>query len=128
MTRNLSSSENVTRIQTMNLGRAWITPRYRRTDRVINMIREFAKKSMKSEEVKLDQDLNRLIWRRGKANPPRRVRLKLVKDEDGTVVVSMFEQGPADEYPSAGTPDTDTEIQERTDSDGNLDKTKQQGG
>jgi len=128
MTRNLSSSENVTRIQTMNLGRAWITPRYRRTDRVINMIREFAKKSMKSEEVKLDQDLNRLIWRRGKANPPRRVRLKLVKDEDGTVVVSMFEQGPADEYPSAGTPDTDTEIQEGTDSDGNLDKTKQQGG
>jgi large subunit ribosomal protein L31e len=108
----------------MNLGRAWITPRYRRTDRVINMIREFAKKSMKSEEVKLDQDLNRLIWRRGKANPPRRVRLKLVKDEDGTVVVSMFEQGPVDEYPSTGTHDEDTEIQEPKDSDVSLGDTK----
>lgn len=121
----LSSHENVTRIQTMNLGRAWITPRYRRTDRVINMIREFAKKNMKSEDVKLDQDLNRLIWRRGKANPPRRVRLKLVKDEDGTVVVSMYEQGPLDEYPTTGTSEMDTETQEPTDSDGSLDKTKQ---
>lgn len=89
------------------------------------MIREFAKKNMKSEDVKLDQDLNRLIWRRGKANPPRRVRLKLVKDEDGTVVVSMYEQGPVDEYPTTGTSEMDTETQEPTESDGSLDKTKQ---
>ena len=56
MLAKLSSDESVTRIETVNLGRAWITPRYRRTDRVITMIREFAKKSMKSDEVKLDQD------------------------------------------------------------------------
>jgi len=56
------------------------------------MIREFAKKSMKSDEVKLDQDLNRQIWKRGKTNPPRKVRLKLVKDEDGEVVVSLYDE------------------------------------
>ena len=128
MIKNLPSSENVTHIQTMNLGKAWLTPRYRRTDRVINMIREFAKRSLKSEEVKLDQDLNRHIWRRGKTNPPRKVRLKLVKDEDGTVVVSMYEQGPVDEYASAGTPDVDKEIEKPTDADDNLDKTKEQPG
>jgi len=92
MLANLSTEETVTRIETVNLGRAWITPRYRRTDRVINMIREFAKKSMKSDEVKLDQDLNRQIWKRGKTNPPRKVRLKLVKDEDGEVVVSLYDE------------------------------------
>ena len=92
MLANLSTEETVTRIETVNLGRAWITPRYRRTDRVINMIREFAKKSMKSDEVKLDQDLNRQIWKRGKTNPPRKVRLKLVKDEDGAVVVSLYDE------------------------------------
>ncbi|HXX95703.1 MAG TPA: 50S ribosomal protein L31e [Candidatus Bathyarchaeia archaeon] len=86
-----------TRIHTVNLARAWITPRYRRTDRVIGMIREFAKKSMKSDEVKLDQDLNRQIWRRGKTNPPRKIRLKLVKDEDGTVVVSLYDEAIKDE-------------------------------
>jgi len=88
----MSSEENETRIDTVNVARAWITPRYRRTDRVIGMIREFAKKSMKSDEVKLDQDLNRQIWRRGKTNPPRKIRLKLVKDEDGTVVVSLYDE------------------------------------
>ena len=93
----MSSEESVTRIETVNLGRAWITPRYRRTDRVITMIREFAKKNMKSDEVKLDQDLNRQIWRRGKTNPPRKVRLKLVKDEDGAVVVSLYDEVTKDE-------------------------------
>jgi len=97
MLSKLSSEESVTRIETVNLGRAWITPRYRRTDRVITMIREFAKKNMKSNEVKLDQDLNRQIWRRGKTNPPRKVRLKLVKDEDGAVVVSLYDEVTKDE-------------------------------
>jgi large subunit ribosomal protein L31e len=98
----LSSEESVTRIETVNLGKAWITPRYKRTDRVINMIREFAKKSMKSDEVKLDQDLNRQIWKRGKTNPPRKVRLKLVKDEDGTVVVSLYEEATKNELNTTG--------------------------
>jgi large subunit ribosomal protein L31e len=93
----MSSEEYETRIDTVNVGRAWITPRYRRTDRVINMIREFAKKSMKSDEVKLDQDLNRQIWKRGRTNPPRKVRVKLVKDEDGTVVVSLYDEATKDE-------------------------------
>lgn len=64
---------------------------------MIGMIREFAIKSMKSDEVKLDQDLNRQIWRRGKTNPPRKIRLKLVKDEDGTVVVSLYDEAIKDE-------------------------------
>ena len=80
--------ENLTRVYTINLGKAWITPQYKRTDRVINMIKEFAKKHMKSEEIKIDQDLNRQIWKRGKTNPPRKVRVKMVKDEDGMVIVS----------------------------------------
>jgi len=66
------------------------------------MIREFAKKSMKSDEVKLDQDLNRQIWKRGKTNPPRKVRLKLVKDEDGTVVVSLYDEATKNELDKIG--------------------------
>lgn len=87
--------ENLTRVYTINLGRAWITPEHKRTDRVINMIREFATKHMKSDEIKLEQDLNRQIWSRGKTNPPRKVRVKMVKDEDGVVTVSLYEDLPA---------------------------------
>lgn len=88
----MSAEENITRVYTINLGRAWLTPQHRRTDRVVNMIREFAEKHMKSGEVKLDQDLNRQVWMRGKTNPPRKVRVKMVKDEDDVVTVSLYEE------------------------------------
>jgi large subunit ribosomal protein L31e len=91
----MSIEENVTRVYTINLGRAWLTPQHKRTDRVVNMIREFAQKHMKSGEVKLDQDLNRQIWARGKTNPPRKVRVKMVKDEDDVVTVSLYEEPAA---------------------------------
>jgi large subunit ribosomal protein L31e len=96
--------ENITRVYTINLGKAWITPQHKRTDRVVNMIREFAEKHMKSSEIKLDQDLNRQIWSRGKTNPPRKVRVKMVKDEDGTVTVSLYEDLPAEVTPTIETP------------------------
>ena len=87
--------ETITRVYTINLGKAWITPEHKRTDRVVNMIREFAEKHMKSKEIKLDQDLNRQLWSRGKTNPPRKVRVKMVKEEGGTVTVSLYEDLPA---------------------------------
>jgi large subunit ribosomal protein L31e len=87
--------ESTTRVYTINLGKAWITPQHKRTDRVVNMIREFAGKHMKSKEVKLDQDLNRQLWSRGKTNPPRKLRVKMVKEEGGTVTVSLYEDLPA---------------------------------
>ncbi|HUG97056.1 MAG TPA: 50S ribosomal protein L31e [Nitrososphaera sp.] len=94
--------ENLTRVYTINLGRAWITPQHKRTDRVINMIREFATKHMKSDEIKLEQDLNRQIWTRGKTHPPRKVRVKMVKDGDGVVTVSLYEDAPTPaEVPAA---------------------------
>ncbi|HXG06057.1 MAG TPA: 50S ribosomal protein L31e [Nitrososphaera sp.] len=83
--------ENLTRVYTINLGKAWITPEHKRTDRVVNMIRKFASKHMKSDEIKIEQELNRQIWARGKTNPPRKIRVKMVKDEDGVVTVSLYE-------------------------------------
>jgi large subunit ribosomal protein L31e len=86
--------DSITRVYTINLGKAWISPQHRRTDRVINMIREFARKHMKSDEIKLEQGLNRQIWSRGKTNPPRKVRVKMVRDEEGVVTVSLYEELP----------------------------------
>jgi large subunit ribosomal protein L31e len=98
--------ETATRVYTINLGKAWITPEHKRTDRVVNMIREFAERHMKSNEIKLDQDLNRQLWSRGKTNPPRKVRVKMVKEEDGTVTVSLYEDLPADTSTTIETPAT----------------------
>src|SRR4030042_7021961 len=84
------SEDNSTRIDTVNLTKAWDTPKYRRTDRVINIIKEFTKRHMQTNKIKIDQDLNRDIWSRGKRNPPRKIRLRMIKEDDDTVVVSSF--------------------------------------
>ena len=84
------SEENIERIYTVNLAKAWDTPKYRRTDRVINIIKEFTQRHMQTNKVKIDQDLNRHIWSRGKTNPPRKIRLRMIKEDDDTVVVSSF--------------------------------------
>jgi large subunit ribosomal protein L31e len=107
----MSAGENITRVYTVNLGRAWLTPEHKRTDRVINMIKEFAEKHMKSEDVKLDQDLNRQIWSRGKTNPPRKVRVKMVKDEDDVVTVSLYEEARESESKSVMTETQSVESQ-----------------
>lgn len=114
----MSIEENLTRVYTINLGRAWITPEHKRTDRVINIIREFAEKHMKSGDIKLDQDLNRQVWAKGKTNPPRKVRVKMVKDEDDVVTVSLYEEpvesppAPAPETPTAEEKPADTKAEE----------------
>ena len=106
--------ETITRVYTINLGKAWITPEHKRTDRVVNMIREFAEKHMKSKEIKLDQDLNRQLWSRGKTNPPRKVRVKMVKEEGGTVTVSLYEDLPAAATTEVETPTSEEKKDEES--------------
>lgn len=101
----VENEENMTRVYTIRLGKAWGTPRYKRTDRVLNMIREFAKKHMKAEKVKIEQDLNRLLWNRGKTNPPRSVRVRMIR-EDEVVTVSSFGE-PKNKEESKQAPEAD---------------------
>ena len=46
---------------------------------------------MKSESIIIDPKVNELIWRRGIEKPPRRIRVKVSKDEEGVVKVSLAE-------------------------------------
>lgn len=77
------------RVYTVPLSRAWIAPRHRRVVRAVNMLREFAEHHMKSEEIKIDWELNETLWKRGITKPPRRITVKMTKDEDGLVTISL---------------------------------------
>lgn len=103
------SEENTARIYTVNLAKAWDTPKYRRTDRVINIIKEFTQRHMQTDKVKIDQDLNRHIWSRGKKNPPRKIRLRMVKEDDDTVVVSSYIEEKRTEVESEETTEVESE-------------------
>lgn len=43
--------DSVSRVYTINLSKAWLTPEHKRTDRVINMVKEFAIKHMKGGKL-----------------------------------------------------------------------------
>ncbi|HVD37101.1 MAG TPA: 50S ribosomal protein L31e [Nitrososphaeraceae archaeon] len=97
------SEESLTRVYTIRLGKAWGTPQYRRTDRVLNMIKEFAKKHMKTDKIKIEQDLNRYVWRKGKTNPPRTVRVRMIREDDVVIVSSFTEPRIAEETKDQGS-------------------------
>jgi len=46
---------------------------------------------MKPDEVIIDTSVNEEIWKRGIQNPPRKIRVKLSKDDTGLVTVTMAE-------------------------------------
>lgn len=86
------SEESLERIYTINLGKVLLSPNNQRAKRAINMIRQFASKHMKSENVKIEEEISHLVWKRGIRHPPRKIRVKLTKDEDGNVIVSNYQE------------------------------------
>jgi len=82
------------RIYTVPLGRAWVVPRYRRAEKAVTILRKFVQRHMKPEEVIIDPTVNEAIWARGITNPPRKIRVRLSKDDEGTVTVSLAEAEP----------------------------------
>ncbi len=86
------SEEVLERIYTINLGKVLLSPNNHRAKRAINMIRQFASKHMKSESVKIEEEINHLVWERGIRHPPRKIRVKLTKDEDGNIMVSKYQE------------------------------------
>ncbi|MDE1827226.1 MAG: 60S ribosomal protein L31 [Thaumarchaeota archaeon] len=86
------SEEALERIYTINLGKVLLSPNNQRAKRAINMIREFATKHMKSENVKIEEDVSHLVWERGIRHPPRKIRVKISKDDDGNIIVSKYQE------------------------------------
>ncbi|MEO9307889.1 MAG: 50S ribosomal protein L31e [Nitrososphaera sp.] len=85
------STEATERIYTINLGKVLLSPNNQRAKRAINMIREFAIKHMKSENIKIEEEISHLVWARGIRHPPRKIRVKITKD-DGNVIVSKYQE------------------------------------
>ena len=86
------SEELLERIYTINLGKVLLSPNNQRSKRAINMIREFASKHMKSENIKIEEEISHLVWARGIRHPPRKIRVKMSKDDDGNIIVSTYQE------------------------------------
>lgn len=67
-------------------------PRWRRANAAIKDIRSFLVRHMKSEDVKLDASINEKVWERGSEKPPRRIRVRAMKFDDGQVQAELAKE------------------------------------
>ncbi len=85
-------SQELERVYTINLGKVLLSQSQHRAVRAINMIKEFARHHMKVEEIKIEEDLAHQIWAKGVRSPPRKVRVRMSKTDEGYVLVSQYEE------------------------------------
>ena len=106
-------SQDLERVYTINLGKVLISQSQHRAVRAINMIREFARHHMKVEEIKIEEDLAHQIWAKGVRSPPRKIRVRMSKTDEGYVLVSQYdEESEAKVSPKKETPKVEDKVEE----------------
>jgi large subunit ribosomal protein L31e len=63
-------------------------PKYLRTNRAVREVRSFLKRHTKSTNIKLGEELNKVLWARGDSKPPHHVMV-LAKKEDDVVYAEL---------------------------------------
>jgi large subunit ribosomal protein L31e len=89
------------RFYTIPLAKVWIVPRKKRAPKAARIVRSFVLKHMKvrteveeekePERLVIDNDVNEKLWSRGIEKPPRKIRVRVVKDKEGVVTVHLAE-------------------------------------
>jgi large subunit ribosomal protein L31e len=89
------------RFYTIPLGKAWISKRKKRAPKAARIVRSFVLKHMKvrmeveeeeeAERLVIDNEVNKKLWSRGIEKPPRKIRVRVVKDKEGVVTVRLAE-------------------------------------
>lgn len=82
------------RIYIIPLRREWLrVPEYKRAKRAVAAVKNFLMRHMKQHDIsqiKLGTVLNEELWARGMKNPPSRIKVNVVKEDDGLVKAELF--------------------------------------
>ena len=93
--------EELERVFTIPLTVTRQVPRTKRAPRAVKEIKDYVRRHMTdkqaeatdSEELKkdiwVDHRLNEQLWKNGIENPPKKVRVKAIRFEDGLIEVSL---------------------------------------
>ncbi|HET9009999.1 MAG TPA: 50S ribosomal protein L31e, partial [Nitrosarchaeum sp.] len=96
-------SQELERVYTINLGKALISVNSHRAPRAINMIKEFARHHMKTEDIRIEEDVAHQIWSKGVRSPPRKIRVRMSKTDEGYVLVSPYSDEKETKEPTKET-------------------------
>ena len=90
------------RFYTIPLRKVWTVPRKKRAPKAAREVRSYVLKHMKvklyvedeedePEHLVIDNEVNEKLWSRGIEKPPRKIRVRVVKDKEGVVTVLLAE-------------------------------------
>jgi large subunit ribosomal protein L31e len=89
------------RFYTIPLRKAWIVPRKKRAPKAARIVKSFVLKHMKvrteaegeeePEKLVIDNEVNEKLWSRGIEKPPRKIKVRIVKDTEGVITVLLAE-------------------------------------
>ncbi len=82
MAKEKDKDKDNEKVYTIPLRDAWKGPCKKRAKKCLYVIREFVKRHMKTEKVKVGTALNHEIWACGIKNPPRKLKVQVVPHED----------------------------------------------
>ncbi|VVC01847.1 50S ribosomal protein L31e [uncultured archaeon] len=81
---------NLERIYTIPLGGMYEIVRQKRWKRAVKFIRDFALRHMKAESTRISEGVNSLVLRDGIQKPPRRIKVRIVKDDKSLASVWLI--------------------------------------
>ena len=89
------------RFYTIPLRKVWNSPRKKRAPKAGRLVKSFVMKHMKvrteadeeeeAERLVISNEVNEKLWSRGIEKPPRKIRVRVVKDKEGVVTVLLAE-------------------------------------
>jgi large subunit ribosomal protein L31e len=66
--------------------------RYKKTKKAMTALRQFLAKHMKSDNIKISNDINMIVWKDGIKNPPHHIKVIAKKDDKDVVTVELFDK------------------------------------
>jgi len=95
------ADEKLERIYTVPLGKAYEYKRTNRVPRAVKILRQFVSRHMKTEldSVLVSTSVNNLLWTRSIQKPPRRVKVRVIR-QDGVTRVYLPDEMTEEEKKS----------------------------
>lgn len=71
------------------LRKAYYVPRGKRVNKAVRIIRDFVKRHLHVDNVKIGPELNHFLWSRNREKPPRKVKVVVKKIDEDTAEVEL---------------------------------------
>jgi large subunit ribosomal protein L31e len=72
------------RIYTINIRKAILkVPRWEKSKKAVSAVRNFLKRHMKGNEIRIGKSITEKIWKGGNQNPPNKIRIHAIRTEEG---------------------------------------------